>query len=86
MSASVLNNKQFFFLAAVAAVGVGYLYMKRKDIGNAINPVSDKNLAYTGTNAVGQAIAGDENWTLGTWMFEVLNPQAIERERQMFMN
>lgn len=86
VSVSALNNQQFFFIAAVVAAGVGYLYLKRKAIGDAINPVSDKNLAYTGTNAVGAAISGDEHWSLGVAIWEFMNPQAVERERQLFTN
>lgn len=85
MTASVLNNKQFFFLAAVAAVGAGYLYMKRKDIGEAVNPVSRNNLAYKATNEVGQALSGDEHFSLGVLIWEMANPQAVQREKELFM-
>lgn len=54
------------------------LYVTRRQVGaaaaavgSAINPVSDKNLAYQGVNAVVNAIAGDgEDATLGTRIYD----------------
>ena len=40
-------------------------------IGRAVNPTSDENLAYRGVNAVGGAVAGDRNWTLGGWLYDI---------------
>lgn len=67
----------------IAAVGVGlYLFFKREvsdaaaAVGNAINPASDENLAYRGVNAVGGALSGDEHWTLGGWLYDILHPSA----------
>jgi membrane protease YdiL (CAAX protease family) len=84
VNVSALNNQQFFFIAAVAAVGLGYLYMKRKAIGEAVNPVSPNNLAYKATNGVGAAVSGDEHFSLGVWLWELTNPQAVEREKELF--
>lgn len=43
-------------------------------VGTAINPVSDQNLAYQGTNAVVRAVTGDQDATLGTKIYEWLHP------------
>ena len=83
MSASVLNDKQFAAVAVAIAAGLAYLYYKRGAIGEAVNPVSRNNLAHKGVNAVGEAVTGDSNWTLGGAMFELLNPQAVAREREI---
>jgi phage tail tape-measure protein len=74
-------------LAAVAGVGlVGWwIYSHRNDIqkagakaaaavGTAINPVSPDNLAYRGVNAVGAALTSNSNFSLGTWIYDVLHP------------
>lgn len=83
MSASVLNNQQFTAVAVVIAAGLAFLYFKREAIAEAVNPVSRNNLAYKGVNAVGEAVTGDEHWTLGGYMFELLNPQAVAREQEL---
>lgn len=45
-----------------------------KAVGNAVNPVSDQNVFYRGTNAVGEAVTGDPHFTLGGWVYDVLHP------------
>lgn len=45
------------------------------------NPASTNNLAYRGANSVAQALTGDAGATVGTSVFEWLNPGAVERER-----
>lgn len=70
-------------LAAVAAVaGLGfYVYTKRGAIAqaagaavDAVNPASSSNLAYTGVNKAGAAITGDDSFSLGSWLYDKLNP------------
>lgn len=39
----------------------------------AFNPTSDNNLIYRGVNAVGGAISGSDNWSLGTKIYDWLN-------------
>lgn len=51
-------------------------------VGGWVNPTADTNLAYRGVNAVGSALAGptgaganaDGSWSLGGWLFDVINP------------
>ncbi len=35
-----------------------------------LNPASDQNLAYKATNAVGAAVTGDKDFSLGVWIYE----------------
>lgn len=47
-----------------------------KAVGRAVNPTSDQNLAYRGVNGIGAAISGDSSWSLGSWLYDVMNPPA----------
>lgn len=67
---------------AVAGIGALALAWFKRDaiaasVGSAaqaINPASDQNLAYRGVNAVGAAVTGSESFSLGSWLYEVFNP------------
>lgn len=65
---------------AIAVIGVvGTIYViwgndlkkAAAAAANAVNPTSDKNLAYTGVNAVGTALTGDESFSLGGWFYDL---------------
>jgi hypothetical protein len=83
-------------LAAVAAVaGLGFVLYRNRGaivsgvadaagaVGQAVNPTSDRNLAYRGVNAVGGAVTGDASFSLGSWLWEKLNPAAVAAERDL---
>lgn len=67
---------------AGAAIGLGLtavlaLYLFKKSIaesaaaaGQAINPVNQDNIFYTGVNNVGEVLTGDENFNLGGWIYD----------------
>lgn len=87
-----LSGSGVLALAAVGVVGVAafVLYSKRgaiaqgitdagNAVGQAVNPTSDKNLAYRGVNAVGSAVSGDSSWSLGTWVYDLLHPDEDRR-------
>lgn len=65
-------------LALVGGVALYVIYRNTKGavvdaakaVGTAVNPVSDKNLAYRATNAVGEAITGDQSFSLGSWFYD----------------
>lgn len=43
--------------------------------GEKLNPASNTNLIYDNMiGSVGRTISGDEAWTLGGWIYEVINP------------
>lgn len=54
----------------VAVAGAVWLYKKRSEIGDAINPTSNKNVAYKGVGAVVSSVVDDyhESDTFGTWL------------------
>lgn len=72
-----------------AVIGVLYYATTRlqaalpsvQQVKDALDPTSDKNLAYTGVNALGNAVAStdpdaagrnaDGSWTLGGWLYDV---------------
>lgn len=56
-------------------------------VGNAINPLNNDNIFYSGVNAVGGAIVDKDNgpgrnadgsWTLGGWLFDITHPNAFK--------
>lgn len=73
-------------LAAAAAGAIWYVYKKASgalpDALNYVNPLSDKNVAYQGTNAVLDSMVSDDgpgrnadgSITLGGWLFDIFNP------------
>ncbi len=81
--ATLFTNKQMIGLG-VAAVVVGGLaiwqikkgaqaaaQITEEVITEDLNPVSDQNLAYRGVNGVGAALTGDNEFTLGRWLYEI---------------
>ena len=43
------------------------------NVGEAIDPTNSENIFYSGANAVGESITGDEDWTLGGAIFEAVH-------------
>lgn len=44
------------------------------DALQAVNPTSDRNLAYRAANGLGAVITGDDDWTLGSAVYDWLHP------------
>jgi hypothetical protein len=69
-------------IALVTVVGIGAavaaLWKNRAAVSAAVNPLSDRNLAYQGANAITQAVTGNKIDTVGT---QIANrfPGASER-------
>jgi hypothetical protein len=68
-------------VAAAGAVGlVLYSVLKSeateaaKAVGRAIDPTSDQNVFYRGVNALGSSVTGDKHFTLGGWLYDLVNP------------
>ena len=67
---------------AVGVVGIliiGYIVKKQaeeaipeaaKAVGQAVNPINDENIFYTGVNAIGGYISGEDNWKLGAKIYD----------------
>lgn len=74
-------------LVALLAVGLllwrGSVALRPGGALEVLNPASDKNFAYSAVNAVGGAVTGDKDFSLGARVWELLNPGAVARERAM---
>lgn len=46
-------------------------------VGQAINPVNPDNIFYRGVNSVGAALTGRDNFNLGSWTYDLLNPDQV---------
>lgn len=75
-----MNSKltTYLVLGVVAATALYFVSKKLKDaaaaVGAAVNPLSDQNLAYRGVNAVGASVSGDNNFSLGGWIYDWVHP------------
>lgn len=67
--------KTTLIVAGVAVVGLWYLKRQAtetvKQVGQAVNPTSRDNVFYRGVNSVGESLTGDEDWTLGGWIYDI---------------
>lgn len=63
-------------LVGIIVVGgiVYYVYTHRKELFEAVNPMSNKNLASKTADRLTQYITGDPTDTLGGKIFDILNP------------
>ncbi len=67
-------------IAVIGVVGVVWVIFGERikeglaAAGNAVNPTSDRNLAYRGVNSVGAALSGDASWSLGSWLYDLTHP------------
>lgn len=68
------TNQQLLAIGLVILVLVWYLKRQAAEAADLVNPTSRDNLAYSGANSVGQALSGDEYWTLGGWLYEITHP------------
>lgn len=80
----------FLVKAGLVLAGAGLLAWLVYRNRNLVNPLSRDNAAYSGVNAIGAALAtspdaagknADGSWSLGGWMFDVLNPGTVAELR-----
>lgn len=64
---------QVVIIGAVVATAAYLIERKARKVGNAVNPVSNENMFYQGTNAVGEAVTGDRDFDLGYWLHDVIH-------------
>lgn len=81
MKASEILDTKAAAYVGVAIVGVVVAWWLLRKAGNAasavaeaVNPVSDKNIAYRTVNQVGTAITGDSEFSLGSWFYDLTHP------------
>lgn len=68
---------------AGAAAGAAVAAAAKKVVTEDLNPVSDKNVAYTASNYIGSQVTGDTSFNLGSRIFEWLNPAAVAAENKV---
>lgn len=70
-----LNSRagQVVTIAVVGVIGLYYVKKGAQKAAQAINPVSQDNLAYTGVNSIGEALTGNKRFDLGVWIYDKIN-------------
>lgn len=75
----MFSNGQLIGLVVVGLVGVVYISTRAKDavveVGNAVNPLNQDNVFYTGVNNVGAKITGDKDFNLGTVTYDATHTE-----------
>lgn len=51
-------------------------------LGAAVNPLDRENIFYSGANALGAAVSGDPEFSLGAWIWEQTHPGQRAQERR----
>lgn len=75
-----MNIDKGTIIAGTVAIIVLYLFVKGEvktaaaAVGTAINPTSDKNLAYQGVNGLGAAITGNSKFDMGSSIYDWFHP------------
>jgi hypothetical protein len=49
----------------------------------AVNPLNNENVFASGVNAVGGAVTGTDDWSLGVAIWEWWNPEKVAAEREV---
>jgi hypothetical protein len=74
---TVLNSKAGMVSVVVmgALVLVAFVATKAEetisDTASAINPLNNNNIFASGVNGVGQKLSGNNNWSLGGWIYDI---------------
>jgi hypothetical protein len=80
-----LNTKAGAGLVVSAALLAGAYLLARKFLpqllAETLNPLSDKNVAYSGTSAIVQSVTGDKDATLGGKLWEWFSPESFDTIR-----
>ena len=70
-------------VAAGTAVAGAVLESAKEILTTDLNPASDKNVVYRAVNAVGGTVSGDEDFSLGSKLWEVFNPDKVAKENAL---
>ncbi|MGL6080095.1 hypothetical protein [Methyloversatilis discipulorum] len=81
-----VSAEQLYFVGGVLVLGVLFIAARNavkvvdtvSAFGEAVNPISQNNIFYRGSNAVGRAIFGDDFQSWGFWLYDALNPDDLE--------
>jgi hypothetical protein len=74
----VNSNAGVVFAAGVVVAALSYVATKKAketigDVGEAISPLNNNNIFANGVNAVGAKLSGNDNWSLGGWIYDITN-------------
>lgn len=80
----VLDTKVGMVLA-LGVVGIASVYLIKDSVGNAaadvgqaVNPLNPDNVFASGVDAIGANLSGNENWSLGGWIYDIVNPKTTK--------
>lgn len=80
--AKSLASNQGLGLVVGGVLVVGLVYWLFRDklahvVTEKLNPASDQNVIYDDViGGVGRAVSGNDNWSLGSWIYDVFNKDA----------
>ena len=60
-------------IGVVGGLALYYAEKKAKQVAQAVAPTNDENIFNQGVLAVGRKITGNERWTLGGWIYDVVH-------------
>ncbi|MGH1374601.1 MAG: hypothetical protein ACRBBW_21370 [Cellvibrionaceae bacterium] len=76
---ALFTNKQFLVVGGLVVAGVVYAGRKVESAKEKLNPNSPKNLVYSAVNSVGSTLTTDENFSLGSWIYDKTHPKEGEQ-------
>ncbi len=71
-------------VTGIAVIAAIYLAARKDALVAAVNPADDRNLANRAVNAIGEGISGQDGWTLGGWLYDVLHPYEDDPTRAWY--
>lgn len=89
MKLATITNSNTGTVLAIGVVGAIALYYAKKQasealtsVGDAVNPISQDNIFNQGANSVVEVLTGDENQTLGGWLYDIFNGTPQEQAQR----
>lgn len=73
--ATILILVAGWYLTSKAEKATGAVVNGVKAVAPYINPADSRNLIYSGINAVGSVVTDDLDFSLGSWLYDVLHPK-----------
>lgn len=76
------KNEQRKYITIAAALAGAYILYRghqaaervKEVVTEDLNPASTENVVYSGVNAIGASVTGNEGFSLGGWIYDKLNP------------
>jgi hypothetical protein len=82
-----VSAEQLYFVGGVIIIGALWIAARNAGkvidsvtaFGEAVNPISQNNVFYRGSNQIGKAIFGDDFQSWGFWLYDALNPDDLDQ-------